>query len=562
MRTDAGTDRDGLLPPGRETFADAQDRHRRAGRRLSAACVAAVAVVGAPLGVVVSPLAIALVVILADLVNLVVPFPDLGALAAHTVLGLGDVTTSDWLAVRMVQGLIGGLVLVLPGILLTLGLWLAVRRLLVRAGAEALVRAAGARPPGSDPAERRLVNLVEEMAIAAGVPAPRVMVLDADVANAAVVGRSVEDATIVVPRRLLDDLGRGPTGAVVANLLAPVIAGDLRLALHVASVLQAFDLVGAVLAAPGNERTRRALWRLLRLSLRRHPTDGDADEASFIADELALLGRGASPARHASGLLGGLAQLPFLVASWTFTLTRLGPGALLVDPALGALWRRRRLLADATAVQLTRDPGAMARALAHLDARGARVPEGPWAHLFLVAPSAVMAPPAPDDDATGSPDDAGAYEQDVAREAGPDEPAWARLDAALAARPTLVQRARRAGVAWGSRAAAGRWSGAPTVAAGSATAELASFVPPLDDRLRRLNAMGARPDLDPGVPVAPPERRGARLGRALRAAVTWPARLVTAAGLLAVTLALAYVTLVIDALVLAPIVTLVHLLLR
>jgi hypothetical protein len=100
------------------------------------------------------------------------------------------------------------------------------------------------------------------------------------------------------------------------------------------------------------------------------------------------------------------------------------------------------------------------------------------------------------------------------------------------------------------------------VAAGTATAELAGFVPRLDDRLRRLNAMGARPDLDPGVPVAAPERRGARLGRGLRAAVAWPARLVTAAGLLAVTLALAYATLVVDALILAPIVTLIHLLLR
>ena len=63
----------------------------------------------------------------------------------------------------------------------------------------------------------------------------------------------------------------------------------------------------------------------------------------------------------------GLVQLPFLVASLAFTLLRLGPGALLVDPALATLWRRRRLLADATAVELTRDPGALARALAHLE---------------------------------------------------------------------------------------------------------------------------------------------------------------------------------------------------
>ena len=66
------------------------------------------------------------------------------------------------------------------------------------------------RPDPDDVEERQLVNLVEEMALAAGVPPPRVRLVDADDANAAVVGRSVDDATLVVPRGLLTELGATP----------------------------------------------------------------------------------------------------------------------------------------------------------------------------------------------------------------------------------------------------------------------------------------------------------------------------------------------------------------
>jgi Zn-dependent protease with chaperone function len=384
--------------------------------------------------------------------------------------------------------------------------WLCVRRLFLRAGPEALVLAAGARPPApGDLEERQLANLVEEMAIAAGITPPRVLVVDGDHANAAIVGRSVDDAVLLLPRGLLDDLGRGPTGAVVADLLALVLGGDLGVALRVASVMQTFDLVGAVLAAPTSRRTRAVLWRVGRYGLRRGRA-GDPEEAQFIVDHLAALGRGDADIEPAGGCLAGMAQLPFLVGSLTFQLTRLGPGRLLLDPLLGALWRRRRLLADATAVQLTRDPGALARALAHLEERGAEVPEGPWPHLFLVAPAG---PPG------GQP---------------------------------------------------GGHSGAePVVTGGTAHGELVTFLPPLAERLRRLHAMGARPDVDPGVPVPAGIRVPgalATLARGARHAVVWPARLVAAAVLVALTSCLVYLSLILDALFLAPLVVLAHVVLR
>jgi hypothetical protein len=69
-----------------------------------------------------------------------------------------------------------------------------------------------------------------------------------------------------------------------------------------------------------------------------------------------------------------------------FTLTRLLLGGLFVSPILAALWRRRRLLADATAVELTRDPTALARAFEYLEERATIVPSELWTHLFVVGP--------------------------------------------------------------------------------------------------------------------------------------------------------------------------------
>jgi Zn-dependent protease with chaperone function len=548
----------------RETFADAQGRHRRAERAAFAACLTAVVVVGLPLAVVVSPLVIAVVVLATDVLNLAVPVPDLGGLAAHHLLGLGgtgEVTGVMALApgvVRAAWAVLGLVALLAPGVGLMVAAWLGVRRLALRSGADALILATGARPPRpGDLVERRLANLVEEMAIAAGVPRPRVMVVEGDVANAAVVGTSVDDATIVVPRGLLDALGRDATGAVVADLLAMARAGDLGLAVTVASVLQTFDLVGAALAAPTNRRTRRALWRFARLAARSHRAGAEGaaqveEEARFLAGELAALGRGEAAPEPARGLLMGLVQLPFLVASLAFTLLRLGPGALLVDPALATLWRRRRLLADATAVELTRDPGALARALAHLESAHGPAPAGPWAHLFVVPPDP------PDRNVLNGearerpePHDIRSYED------GGYPRDWMR-------RPTAVGRVRLAAAGWAARLAEGRWAGAPARRGRTAEAELVTFVPPLGERLDRLHAMGAHPDLDALGRPAPQASATAtaRATHTTRVTLTWSARVTGAAAALAAGLALVYVTLVIDALVLAPPTVLLHAVLR
>jgi hypothetical protein len=79
-------------------------------------------------------------------------------------------------------------------------------------------------------------------------------------------------------------------------------------------------------------------------------------------------------------------QFPFFIASMTFWMFRLIVGGLFVTFLVGRRWRRRRLRADATAVELTRNPNAFAQALHYFHERGPSVPTGPWAHLFLLGP--------------------------------------------------------------------------------------------------------------------------------------------------------------------------------
>ena len=107
--------------------------------------------------------------------------------------------------------------------------WLGARALFLGAGVESLLRSLGAREPRpGDLEERQLQNLVEEMAIAAGVRPPRVAILDGAAANAGAVGSGPDDATLIVSRRLLDELDRDQSQGIIAQLVGSVGNGDLR----------------------------------------------------------------------------------------------------------------------------------------------------------------------------------------------------------------------------------------------------------------------------------------------------------------------------------------------
>jgi Zn-dependent protease with chaperone function len=157
-------------------------------------------------------------------------------------------------------GVVGGLPKLLPGdgvslwaigFVLPLVCWLTVRSVWLAAGVGHTLLAIGARPPlAGDPEERQLVNVVQEMAIAAGIPVPDVRLLDAQVANAAAVGTDLTASHVVVGRRLLDEFDREETEGLLAHLIGSIGNGDLRGAAQIHSLLYVLELLIVVVLAP------------------------------------------------------------------------------------------------------------------------------------------------------------------------------------------------------------------------------------------------------------------------------------------------------------------------
>jgi Zn-dependent protease with chaperone function len=461
-------------PANREDFLAAQARNRRASRWFTGWSALAVTLMGLPLSAVISPLLYAFAIVLLDLVNLVVPTtPDLLARIGESEA----VASNGPLPVGTIAVIVAALVL--PGSVALLLAWLGVRRLFRRAGSDAMVLALGAREPRADDLEeRQLANVVAEMAAAAGVPPPDVRIIDSVVPNAAAVGSRLDDSTVVVTTALLAELDRQETQAVIGHVVASVGNGDLRIGATILSVFQTLGLVSTVLRAPGEKGPRRVLWRLLRYAFKRPGADDTATAATLLARE------GAEPEADSTTLdQGGLKSflsLPFVMTSASFGATVSLWGFFLVDPFLRRSWVARRHLADAGAVQLTRDADAVARGVAKL--RGP-VPGVEWAaHLFA---------------------------------AGDEDPA-----------------------------------------AGGGTIAMRRYQPKRADRIDRLNAMGA--SVEP--PLRPPA--GKRWVVAVFLLVTSPCWVPLAALFLVVPLLLAMVALMIDMLFLAPVVALLHALLR
>jgi heat shock protein HtpX len=214
---------------------------------------------------------------------------------------------------------------------------------------------------------RQLENVVDEMAIAAGIPRPRVYIVpDAD-PNAFAAGRGPGHASIAVTRGLLDSLDREELQGVIAHEMSHVRNLDIRVMTVVAA------LVGAVALLA--DWSRRSMWW------------------------------GGGPRRRDDrDRNGSIAGIIFLVI-WIVAVT-LAP--LLAQALAMMVSRKREYLADASGAELTRNPLALARALetiedaaaptetisrgsAHMciaDPLGRRVNvrEGFWADLFASHP--------------------------------------------------------------------------------------------------------------------------------------------------------------------------------
>ncbi|THD08627.1 M48 family metallopeptidase [Rhodanobacter lindaniclasticus] len=148
--------------------------------------------------------------------------------------------------------LLGSSVIVLAGI----GLSSLFRIMSLSGGGKSVAESMGATvvPPDTrDPALRRLRNVIEEVAIAAGVPVPDIYLMaDEPGINAFAAGYSASDAAVCVTRGCLDNLTRDELQGVIAHEFSHVLNGDMRLNIRLMGLL--FGIL--VLAVVG----RRVIW--------------------------------------------------------------------------------------------------------------------------------------------------------------------------------------------------------------------------------------------------------------------------------------------------------------
>ena len=203
------------------------------------------------------------------------------------------------------------------------------------------------------PEQKQLVNVVEEMAIASGLPRPRIWVVPDDDPNAFATGRDARSASIAVTQGLLATLGRDELQAVVAHEIAHVRNLDVRLMTLLAGMVGAIALMSD------------GMGRMLRTGSR--------------------VG-GRSGGRSGGGKGGGNPLALVVLALWLLTL--------IVAPVVSRILamsvsRKREFLADATAAQFTRNPMALASALEKLSAasEATRSITTGAAHLCIVDPS-------------------------------------------------------------------------------------------------------------------------------------------------------------------------------
>jgi Zn-dependent protease with chaperone function len=182
------------------------------------------------------------------------------------------------------------------------------------------------------PLERRLVNVVEEMAIAAGVSVPAIFILDEEQGiNAFAAGYAPEDAAVAVSRGCLETLSRDELQGVIAHEFSHILNGDMRINLRMAGII--FGLF--VLVVVG-----RGILYAMRFS-------GGA-------------GRSRSSGSGKGG--GGGIILAIIVVALAFFLLGL-IGQLFGRFIQAAVSRQREYLADASAVQFTRNPAGIRDAL-------------------------------------------------------------------------------------------------------------------------------------------------------------------------------------------------------
>ena len=138
-------------------------------------------------------------------------------------------------------GSVGVVAAVSLGTLVVIGLGSLYRLASLGSGGDAIATQLGGElllGDGGDLNRRRLRNVVEEIAIASGVPVPKIYVLEEEPGiNAFAAGYSPSDAVVAVTRGALERLNRDELQGVIAHEFSHILNGDMRLNLRLVGVL-------------------------------------------------------------------------------------------------------------------------------------------------------------------------------------------------------------------------------------------------------------------------------------------------------------------------------------
>ncbi len=167
--------------------------------------------------------------------------------------------------------------------------------------------------------ETKILNVVEEMALASGLPVPPVYVIEDDAINAFAAGYRQQDAVIGITRGAIKFLNRDELQGVIAHEFSHIFNGDMRLNLRLVGWLHGLLLIG------------------------------------LIGAQLLRLPQGMS--RERSQAAGGILVLGLALAVLGYT------GVMFGNIIKSAVSRQREFLADASAVQFTRNPDGIGNAL-------------------------------------------------------------------------------------------------------------------------------------------------------------------------------------------------------
>jgi heat shock protein HtpX len=214
-------------------------------------------------------------------------------------------------------------------------------------GGASMVLAASKAREVSEADAPQLMNVVREMAIAANIPMPKVYIIEDSAPNAFATGRDPEHAVVAVTTGLMEKLDREELQGVIGHELGHVGNYDIRFALLVGVMVGSIALLADIFL-------RWTWWS-------------------------SVGGRGRRDGRG-----GGGAQAIIMIVA--IVLAILAPiFARMVQLAVS---RQREYLADATAVEFTRNPAGLERALAKIsgDQEVLEVANRATQHLYIVNP--------------------------------------------------------------------------------------------------------------------------------------------------------------------------------